>query len=167
VVNVLPHPPLLMADSGKLLQANRAPVWSDLDLLDTVRLLRLNNPRIAIDSLVQTLYQKQNLRGHTAFFSEDSTRKQLGKAVDEYENVLFIVEAGVRKVTEGDSLVACCPSCVGTTGSSYTRKPQMLCSQTTHIDQALVEGTMIPFGDTRLLAQVDQQIQFKPNFLIK
>jgi hypothetical protein len=99
-----------------LSQEGRQPVWFDVDLLDMVRLQRSSNPRIATDSFVHTLYQKQNLRGHQTFFSEESTRKQLGKAVDEYENVLFMVEKGVREVGEGDSLMACCPSCVGTTG---------------------------------------------------
>jgi len=93
----------------------RPPVWFDLDLLEMVHLLRLNNPRIAMDSLVHALYQKQNLRGHTAFSSEESTRRQLGEAVEEFGNILFLVSEKIRKVSEEDSLIACCPSCIGTT----------------------------------------------------
>jgi hypothetical protein len=94
-----------------------------------VRLLRDNNARIAMDTLVRTLYQKQNLRGHTSFSSEDSTRKQLDQAVEEYSNVLFQLEEEVRKVTEGEAipgraLMACCPSCSGTTEEGICR-PQL------------------------------------------
>jgi len=101
---------------GLNLQPGRPPVWFDLDLLEMVHLLRLNNPRITMDSLVHALYQKQNLRGHTAFSSEESTRRQLGKAVEEFGNILFLVSEKIRKVSEEDSLIACCPSCIGTTG---------------------------------------------------
>jgi hypothetical protein len=60
-------------------QTGRAPVWFDISLLDMLRLLRSNNPRVAIDSFAHTMFQLQNLRRHLSFKSEDSTRQQLGK----------------------------------------------------------------------------------------
>ena len=93
------------------MQEGRAPVWFDVALLDFVRLHRAENARVAMDGLVHTLFQLQNLRGHLCFASEESTKRQLGRAADEYENVMSMVDMKVRKVTERDSLVACCPSC--------------------------------------------------------
>jgi hypothetical protein len=69
----------------------RVPVWFDQALLSFLHSLRKHNSRVAIDSMTAALFEQHIKNGCGALASKDTVRKQLGKALAEYETMLFKV----------------------------------------------------------------------------
>lgn len=98
--------------SGNLLTGSGERTWYDIELLEYLRLHRKNNPRMAIDSFTQTMAELHSRNGEPSH-PRDTVRKQLGRTLNEYENVMFQRERTVCDIAEGPSLIDCCPACTG------------------------------------------------------
>ena len=87
--------------------------WYDVSLLDFLRSLRKNNARMAIDSLTRTVVELQSQQSQP-LPPFDTVRKQLGKTLEEYENVIFKADAELtEKLDPGRSLLDDCAACGG------------------------------------------------------
>ena len=90
----------------------RERTWYDVEVLEYLRLQRKNYARMAIDSFTQTMEELHRRNGQP-FPPRDTVRRQLGRTLEEYENILFINNSEVRDTVEGTSLIDCCPACTG------------------------------------------------------
>lgn len=69
-----------------------------------------------METFTRSVMELQRQSGETAP-SEDTLRKQLQKTLEEYENILYMGDEQVRKISEGDQgcLIDGCLACSGMT----------------------------------------------------
>lgn len=89
----------------------RERTWFSVELLDLLASLRKHNAHIATDGFTSTLFEL-HLKGCGATLpSQEVTRRQLGKAVEEYEILLYKQEAEILDVCQDCNPAGCCACC--------------------------------------------------------
>lgn len=85
--------------------------WFDLDLLETLSTLHQESARLSVEAMTAALFKVHAKRQGYCLPSQSTVRKQLGKALEEYENVKFQQEQEINSRVEEPSLLGCCPCC--------------------------------------------------------
>lgn len=98
-------------------EVNLERMWFNLDYLEDLHILRKNSPRVAVNALVATLFERHQESCGSTLSSQETVAKQLHKTLEEYENVKFLEAKALNDIAEGaEGGLACqCPACFQTT----------------------------------------------------
>lgn len=95
--------------------SDRQRLWFTVELLDLLASLRKHNAHIATDGFTTALFEV-HMKGCSAnLASKEVARRQLGKAIEEYEVLLYNKEQRISDICQDPNPIGCCPGC-----SAYT-----------------------------------------------
>lgn len=90
---------------------DRKRTWFSLELLDLLASLRKNNAHTAVDSFTKTLSELHWKCCKQSLSSYEVVRRQLGKAIEENEILLYNCEQQVLDLIEDPTPIGCCAAC--------------------------------------------------------
>ena len=94
--------------SGRL---DRQRIWFAVELLDLLASLRKHNAHIATDGFTTALFEIHMKGCNASLASRDVARRQLGKAIEEYEVLQYNKERRISDICQDHNPVGCCPGC--------------------------------------------------------
>lgn len=109
---------MLSRDLTEPAGATTKRTWFDNDLLEFLSALRLASPQLSDEALAQTIFSLYSrsftdpyVPAEDCPLRQDTVRKTLGRTLDEFDNVQFMISRELESLIEDNSLLGCCMAC--------------------------------------------------------